>query len=266
MSKNTQVDEWFASWFDTPYYHILYRDRDYDEARMFMEKLTASLNLKKGASVLDLACGRGRHSFFLNTLGYDVTGIDLSPSSIAYAQSTLREMTQESTNAIPNKLLEGLYPAQIKFDVHNMVMPYKQQFDAVFNLFTSFGYFEHENENLQTIKAIKENLKEDGCAVIDFMNVPKVIKNLIPLDTKIKQGITFLQKRYLENNHIYKEISFMDDGHKYHFTERVHALTLTQFTHYFNEAGLQLTACYGNYNLEPYDIENSDRLIMVLKK
>lgn len=266
MSNNTQVDDWFTSWFDTPYYHILYRDRDYDEARMFMQKLTTSLNLQKGASILDLACGRGRHSLFLNTLGYNVTGVDLSPSSIAYAKTTLRKVTQENTNPIPKTFLKDLNLAQIKFDVHNMTVPYKEQFDAVFNLFTSFGYFENESDNLLTIKAIKHNLKKDGYAVIDFMNAPKVIKNLVPQDTKVEEGITFSQKRYVKDGHIYKEISFNDDGRKYHFTERVHALTLTQFSNYFKHAGLQLTACYGSYDLTPYNEQISDRLIMILRK
>jgi len=266
MSTNTEVDAWFASWFDTPYYHILYRDRGYEEARAFMQRLTSSLKLQQGASIMDLACGRGRHSLFLNTLGYDVTGVDLSPSSIAFAKATLRIAIQEDTKNSVINALGNLDAARIRFNVHNMTMPYQKQFDAVFNLFTSFGYFEDEADNLRTIIAIKENLKEHGHAVIDFMNAPKVLKNLVAQDTKTEDGIAFHQKRYVKNDHIYKEISFTDNGHDYHFTERVHALTLAQFETYFTKAGLQLSACYGNYNLEPYNETTSDRLIMVFRK
>ncbi|MEM1002389.1 MAG: SAM-dependent methyltransferase, partial [Bacteroidota bacterium] len=59
---NTQ---WYASWFDSPYYHILYKDRDYDEAQALIDSLTQYLNLPENGRVLDLACGRGRHSVYL---------------------------------------------------------------------------------------------------------------------------------------------------------------------------------------------------------
>ncbi len=71
MQKDTA--NWFASWFDTPYYHILYKDRDHAEAQHFMDNLTHYLNLPEDAKILDLACGKGRHSLYVNQLGYDVT-------------------------------------------------------------------------------------------------------------------------------------------------------------------------------------------------
>ncbi|MFT4943871.1 MAG: 2-polyprenyl-3-methyl-5-hydroxy-6-metoxy-1,4-benzoquinol methylase, partial [Flavobacteriales bacterium] len=77
---------WYASWFDSPYYHILYKDRDDSEAADFMRRLTHYLELDTDAKILDLACGKGRHSRHLSTLGYDVTGVDLSEESINYAK------------------------------------------------------------------------------------------------------------------------------------------------------------------------------------
>ncbi|HNU60379.1 MAG TPA: SAM-dependent methyltransferase, partial [Aquaticitalea sp.] len=70
MDKDTT--QWYASWFDTPYYHILYQDRDHADAQHFMDVLTNYLNLPQGGKILDLACGKGRHSVYLNSLGYDV--------------------------------------------------------------------------------------------------------------------------------------------------------------------------------------------------
>ena len=58
--------EWFAEWFDTTYYHTLYKNRNDEEAEQFISKLLSFLNLKENASVLDLACGKGRHSVTLN--------------------------------------------------------------------------------------------------------------------------------------------------------------------------------------------------------
>ena len=137
MTKSTK--QWYASWFDTPYYHILSKDRDYTEAQGFMDNLTNYLNIPEGGKILDLACGKGRHSVYLNSLGYDVTGVDLSEKSINHAKQFENET--------------------LKFNVHDMSKPYPDTFDAVFNLFTSFGYFEDENCNLETIKAINITLQ-----------------------------------------------------------------------------------------------------------
>ena len=162
MTKPTKA--WYASWFDTTYYHILYKDRDYAEAQSFMDNLTNYLNLPKNGKILDLACGKGRHSVYLNKLGYNVTGVDLSEHSINYA----KQFENDS----------------LRFDVHNMTKPYPETFDAVFNLFTSFGYFENDDYNLRTIEAIKTELNAYGFGVIDFMNVNYVINNLVAEDTK----------------------------------------------------------------------------------
>ncbi len=264
MSDTPDQTTWYASWFDTPYYHILYRDRNYQEAGNFMQRLTSYLQLDRDASILDLACGRGRHSIFLNRLGYRVTGVDLSPSSIAFAQAKLNHI--QSGNVELGEL--GTGPVQldrIKFAVHNMTQPFQEQFDAVFNLFTSFGYFDDSANNLKTIKAIKSNLKKGAYGVIDFFNAPYVIDHLVPYNEKTEKGILFKQSRRVENGYIFKDIKFEDDGNHYHFTERVQALTLGHFKEYIAAAGLEHTATFGNYQLEPYHEQTSERLIVIFK-
>lgn len=241
----TSVQNGFTSWFDTPYYHILYKDRGYDEAQEFMQNLVSFLKLKKGASILDLACGRGRHSISLNELGFEVTGVDLSKNSIAYAEQFENE--------------------NLHFGVQCMFKPMNKKFDAVFNLFTSFGYFEREIDNLRTIKAIKHELKESGHGVIDFMNAKKVIKNLVPFNTKPIQDIIFRLRRSYQNAYILKNIEFEDNGTLHIFHEKVKALTLEDFLSYFREAGIELKHTFGSYQLDDFNEEESDRLILVFK-
>nr|WP_169931802.1 class I SAM-dependent methyltransferase [Nonlabens sp. Ci31] len=265
MSNLNTSDQWFASWFDTPYYHILYRDRDYTEAGAFMQRLSQRLKLDENAHIMDLACGRGRHSMYLNQLGYRVTGVDLSDSSIAFAKAELRKSSSRVSNNEESNSLNPIDASRIEFHVHNMTRAYDQTFDAVFNLFTSFGYFDDAADNLRTIKAIKENLKPGGYGVIDFMNVSYVIKNLVAQNSKTEAGITFHNSRRFENGFIYKEIEFRDNDHDYHFTERVSALTLEDFQRYFAAAGVDLIEVYGSYHLEDYDQQTSDRLIMVFR-
>ncbi|RZJ28983.1 MAG: class I SAM-dependent methyltransferase [Flavobacterium sp.] len=241
-----QDDCWYASWFDTPYYHILYKDRDYAEAQQFMDNITGYLNLPENAKILDLACGKGRHSIYLNQLGFDVTGADLSANSI------------EEAKKFENQTLH--------FCVHDMREPFDGlQFDAVFNLFTSFGYFEDDADNIKTLIAIRDSLNEYGFAVIDFMNAQHVIDNLVPEETKTVEGIDFKIKRFHIDGHIYKEINFEDKGKKYHFTEKVQALTLQDFETMMESAGIHLLDVFGDYKLHKYSKKDSERLIMIFK-
>lgn len=240
-----QNQNWYASWFNTPYYHILYKDRDYAEAGLFMDNITAYLNLPEEAKILDLACGMGRHSLYLNRLGYEVTGADLSPKSIAAA------------SAYANDTLH--------FTVHDMREPFEEKFDAIFNLFTSFGYFESDDDNLTTLRAMRDSLKDDGFAVIDFMNVEKVIANLVAAEVKTVDGIDFNIRRYVEDDHIFKEICFEDGEESYLFVEKVKALTLSDFSDLMEEAGIFLLDIFGDYKLRKFHPRESDRLILVFK-
>ena len=146
-----------------------------------------------------------------------------------------------------------------------MRIPFDEKFDAIFNLFTSFGYFENDEDNLTTLKAIKESLSEYGFAVIDFMNVHHVINNLVPEETKTVEGIDFKIKRYVKDNHIFKEIDFEDKGEKFHFVEKVQALTLQDFEEMMEEAGIFLLDTFGDYKLKKFYKNESERLIMVFK-
>ena len=236
---------WYASWFNTPFYHILYKDRNYSEAENFMYNLTNYLNIPENGKILDLACGKGRHSIYLNKIGFNVTGVDLSKNSIAYAKQFENDT--------------------LKFNVHDMCKPYHEQFDAVFNLFTSFGYFENEEDNLNTIKAIKANLNKVGFGVIDFLNSDYVINNLVTEDIKTIEGIEFHQKRYVKDGYIVKNISFSAEGKDFKFQERVRAFTLADFEALFEKAGVYLLDVFGDYKLNTYHKNTSKRLILMFK-
>lgn len=237
--------QWYTSWFDTPFYHILYKDRDHAEAQAFMDSLTQYLNIPEHGKILDLACGKGRHSMYLNALGYDVTGVDLSENSIAYAKQFENET--------------------LHFHVHDMCRPLNQKFDAVFNLFTSFGYFENDENNLQTIMAIRDELNDFGFGVIDFMNSDYVIENLVPEDDRVIQNIAFHQKRYARDGYIFKDIQFSYKNEHYSFQERVKAFTLQDFESMFEQAGVYLLDVFGDYKLRKFDKNTSERLVMIFK-
>lgn len=242
-----QKDEkpWYASWFDTPFYHILYQDRDEKEAALLINHLLTHLELSPPAKILDLACGKGRHSRYLNHLGYDVVGLDLSQQSIDYAKQYEND--------------------SLHFEVHDKLIPYPKKFDAVFNLFTSFGYFEDPKDNIRVIENIKSSLKPNGYGVIDFMNAYKEQDSLVAEEVKTVDGITFLLNRYLKDGVIFKDIRFEFAGEFYHFTERVSALQLEDFKAYFDKAGVTLVDVFGDFKLAPFDRETSKRLMLIFK-
>jgi len=244
----SQNNNWFASWFDSPYYHLLYQNRNDGEAQFFMTNLINHLNPTAKNRTLDLACGKGRHAIFLAQQGLDVTGVDLSPKSILHAK-------QFETD-------------RLHFDTHDMRKPIQlEAFDYIFNLFTSFGYFETFEEHAETLGHMRNALKTDkSILVIDFFNAHKVIKNLVLAEEKQIEGITFNLNRRVDNGKIIKEIRFEDKGQTFNFEECVQAFTLRHFKELFESAGLKLTNTFGSYALTPYDREQSDRLIMLLTK
>src|SRR5262245_34851476 len=143
---------WFVSWFDSIHYHKLYAYRDDTEAAGFIDELIRRFEPSNGAAALDLGCGTGRHSKYLASKGLRVTGLDLSPNSIERA----RRLEQPG----------------LLFHEHDMRVPFgKNEFDYVFNFFTSFGYFDGPNENLMVVRNIADSLKPGGRLVLDYLNV-----------------------------------------------------------------------------------------------
>jgi len=245
MSKWSK--EWFGDWFDSPYYHVLYKNRDDNEAQFFMTHLVKHLQIKEGKLILDIACGQGRHAIFLNKLGFRVDGIDLSKSSISTAQAHENE--------------------RLHFYRHDMRSTFKKaHYDYAFNLFTSFGYFEDNSDNQKAITAISQALKENGIFILDFLNPYKVINSLVKEEIKQIEGIDFHINRSFDGENILKDITFSDKGKSFHFQERVKAIRRLEFLEYFRNANLILLDIFGDYNLEAYDPETSDRMIFITQK
>ena len=237
--------EWFARWFNSKYYHILYQNRDEKEAENFIQNL--SQFFKKEDKIIDIACGAGRHTLFLNKLGYHTTGIDLSEESIKSAK-------EKSGSKRP-------------FEVWDMRECYKkQEFDVALNLFTSFGYFENEEDDIAAIKAMSDNLKEEGILIIDFLNSKKVIDNLVKQETKEMDGVQFNISRKVEDNFIIKNIEVNHDEEKISFQEKVKALTKDDFLELLTFTGLTIINIFGNYKLDDFNQQTSDRLIIIAKK
>lgn len=240
-------DEWFKYWFDSPYYDLLYSNRNEQEAMHFIDNLLAYLHPAPKANMLDLACGTGRHSIYLAEKGYEVTGVDLSHRSIMQARKAERP---------------GL-----EFYEHDIRQYFRiNYYDYIFNFFTSFGYFDSDKDNLKVLRAANLGLAAKGILVIDFMNALMVCETLVKEMDKEVGGIVFHIKKWADGKFIYKDIRFNDKGKDYHFHERVQLLTLDDFKQYLSKTGFTLRATFGNYDLAPYNEATSDRLILIAEK
>jgi SAM-dependent methyltransferase len=241
-------EEWFEEWFDSPFYYTLYKHRNINDAKPFLNNLIEYLDLKSSDKILDLACGRGRHAIYLNQKGLQVTGIDLSKKNIKLARQFENE--------------------KLKFFVHDMRQAFKNnEFDYVLNFFTSFGYFNTREENQQVVVSVNDSLKKGGKFLLDFLNPYTVINNLEGKEVKCIEGIEFhLSKTLREDGYIIKNIDFEHEGRDYHFREKVKAIRRTEFLEYFEQANLKLLHIFGDYQLNQYFAEKSERMIFLLEK
>lgn len=238
---------WFAHWFDSPYYHTLYKNRDEKEAQVFIDNLIDYLQIHKGSKLIDIACGKGRHAKYFNKKGMDVVGVDLSQNSINTAKK------DENKN--------------LQFSAHDMRENYQENsFDIVTNLFTSFGYFENNKDEQKAINAMANNLKKEGILIIDFMNAKKVIANLVLNEQKTINNIQFDITRQVKDGFIIKDIRITDGKEEQQFQEKVKAITLADYSEFITNAGLKIIDIFGNYKLDNFDEKISDRLILICKK
>jgi SAM-dependent methyltransferase len=240
---------WFKNWFNSPYYHHLYFHRDEKEAAAFINKLIDHLHPPPGASMLDVACGKGRHSLQLAGKGFDVTGIDLSEDSI-------RDALQYESETL-------------HFYQHDMRLPcWINYFDYAFNFFTSFGYFSTQRENDNAIRTIAQALKPNGTFVMDYLNVHYAEDHMVHQSEKELEGVNFLITKWYDEQHFFKKIMIEDEKleEPLVFTEKVAKFSLGDFTEMFAYQGMQIKEVFGDYNFANYHVKKSPRLVMIAEK
>jgi 2-polyprenyl-3-methyl-5-hydroxy-6-metoxy-1,4-benzoquinol methylase len=241
------VSEWFANWFDSEYYHLLYNKRNEDEAAVFIRNLVAHIQLSPGAKVADVACGKGRHSRVLASLGYQTTGFDLSRNSIDYANS--------------------LHTPGTEFFVHDMREAYpSHKFQAVFNLFTSFGYFDDPQDDIASIHHIYSMLEPGGYFVQDYLNGSSV-KDCLPMSGEELRGeIKFEYKKEWISPFIVKNIAVMDGADVFHFQEKVKVYSAADLEILHLSAGFEIVHLFGDYNFHEFNDKESPRIVLISRK
>lgn len=241
----TKPQPWFHTWFDTPFYHRLYGNRDDAEATRFIDVLIGKLRMPRGSRILDLGCGSGRHSICLASRGYTVTGLDLSAHSILLAKRSEKPGLQ--------------------FRRHDMLLPFGHNaYDYLFNFFTSFGYFPTDSEHKTVVTNMSDALKPGGVLLLDYLNPRVTEKALVPVEEKEIEGVVYRIRRWTDSRFFYKRISLLPSllQPPLEYVEQVARFEREDFEDLFAHSGLRLTAVYGDYRLSPYDRELSPRMIL----
>lgn len=237
-----------TAWYEESFgqdYLLVYKHRDMQGAQAEVKRMADWLKLPGGSTILDLCCGMGRHSVALADQGYRVTGMDLSKVLLAEARKL------DDSGRID--WLEG--------DMRSI--PAEGPFDAVVNLFTSFGYFEVEGENAKVLSEMARVLKPGGVFIIDFLNPTVVAARLVPYSERMDDGVRIEERRSVEDGFVRKRIVLSEPGRPdRHYLEQVRLYGLEDFRRLMHGTGLVIDRVYGNYDASSYDPVSSQRLIM----
>lgn len=243
MSCTKEEKEWYRQWFDENYL-MLYRHRNRSDAEEQVRLIIDTLDLHVDSTILDLACGEGRYTALFNDLGYDVTGMDLS--------ETLVNCGKER------------YPG-LDLRVGDM-RDIRGTFNVILSLFTSFGYFDTDEENEKLLHSVFHALTPGGIFWLDFLNAGQLEDSLIPRNvTRLSPGIEVVENRKIEDGRIIKNIHFNKNGEENIYKESVRLFTRPQLEQMFERNGFKLIEGFGDYRGRPWAV-NSPRTILVGRK
>jgi SAM-dependent methyltransferase len=228
--------DWYRRWFDQRYLDV-YGHRDEREAARLVDTLLKRLPLPGRALIYDIACGSGRHARRLADRGHRVVGIDLSRSLLGVAAGDRSG---------------GPFPHYVRADMRRLPLTGGTRgADLVINLFTAFGYFHQEAENIEAFLQMAHALKPGGRLVLDYLNRSRVIGSLVPDDEQQQGGIMIRQQRRLVDDakRIEKQITLtFSDGGVEAYRESVRLYGRDDLERLAGQAGLEPQMWWGDYD------------------
>ncbi|HEY2104937.1 MAG TPA: class I SAM-dependent methyltransferase [Candidatus Binataceae bacterium] len=249
-----QGSTWYVDFFRDDYlavYNHLFSADGAEKEVAFAER---ALELKPGARILDLCCGQGRHSVPLARRGFQVTGLDLNPAYLDLAQQSAKSA---------NVTLET-----IAADMRQI--PFQDHFDAIVNMYSSFGYLESEAEDLKVLESAARAIRPAGRLMLDLLNREWAVANYIQNDWHSGADATlYIERRDLDlassRMHVKFTIIGPDGGRRDSVGHHIRLYTLTEIIRLLQRVGLNVTAVYGGFDSEPYAI-GTRRMIVVAQK
>ncbi len=264
----TSDTPWYVQFFKGDYLriygHTLQQGRTDLEAQFAIH----ALDIRPHHRVLDLCCGQGRHSIALAKTGLNVTGVDLSGEMLAIAR---KNATEELVSPASGGNAEGKGGLTLRqADMRQLPDEFAGQFNAVINMFSSFGYLESEADDQQVLHEVAKALKPGGKLLMDLLNREWVIINNEEYDWyQHEDGRVVLERRQLNleksvNHLTYTEI--LPDGTRREMSDlHMRLYTLTELAKMLAIAGLTFQNVYGGFAGEEYSV-NTRRMIVLATK
>ncbi|MDX2129626.1 MAG: methyltransferase domain-containing protein [Chloroherpetonaceae bacterium] len=254
QEKETEK-KWFQTWFESPYYLKLYGHRDTNEAQQTVRLILTCLEELRGKGaekpkLLDVACGAGRHAVQFAKEGLSITANDLSEFLLTEA----RRLSIE-------------HSAKLRFTQNDMRrLPFRDEFDAAVQLFTSFGYFEDPLDDERTLISVSRSLKQKGIYVLDYLNPAVLRSKLTPKNEKLIDGVRYVETRYIQGDQVVKHIDIYDKDMIHNFTESVRLYEPYDLKMLITSSGFQVRKLLGDYEGNPFNESSSPRLIIFAQK
>jgi len=242
--------EWFKDWFNTPEYLNVYKHRNEGEAEQHVNLILKNVKTFAGYRVLDMACGAGRHAILLAKNGLIVTAVDLSENLLAIAKKTAEE---------ENLKLEFVHSDIRDFDTI-------LEFDLVVNLFTSFGYFESDEENFSILQKAYDFTLSGGYFVLDFFNSDYLENNLKKFSEEKIDDAIIHQYREIKDKRVNKKIVITKNREFKSFQESVRMFTKDELENALKKIGFDIYKTFGDFFGNKFEQFTSPRLIFICKK
>ncbi len=253
-SRDEASREWFEEWFNNPLYLKVYSHRDEAEANLCVETILAVTGFDKATervSVLDIACGAGRHAFAFARKGLKVSANDLS----GFLLETAAKEAQK----------EGISIAFSGCDMRTIQLD--RRFDLVVQLFSSFGYFESEQEDREVIRNVSTMLGPQGWYVLDLINPAWLRQKFMPHSEKTTGPLSIIEERTLSTDKVFKKIIIREAGRaEVSFTESMKLFTPESIKELLESEGFEVVRLSGDYRGSDYDMESSPRILIFSRK
>jgi len=255
INRNQKIKpSWYKDFFQK-FYLKIYQDilprLDTKKEVDFIEKI---LKLPRGSKILDLCGGYGRHSIPLAKKGFDVYLLDLNKDFLEQAKKEAKK--QKIKIHIPHGDMRKI--------------PFLNKFDAVINVFNSFGYLENDEEDEKTIKAVVRSLKLNGLFLIDITNVNWLKNNSRPKSQRqienllVIENIKFNSKT--KKNLINMKIVNTKNRKIQYTSQSLRIYTFNDLKKLLTNNGLKIIEKYGGFNKERFSPKFSKRIVLLAKK
>ena len=269
MRANPLTEQpWYIRFFKGDYLRVYGHTLQQDRTDLETHFAIHALDLQPNDHVLDLCCGQGRHSIALAKTGLSVTGVDLSEEMLAIAK---QNALHEKVAPVNGGNAEGKGgPTFRQADMRRLPHDFENRFDAVINMFSSFGYLESEHDDQQVLHQIAKSLKPRGKLLIDLLNREWVIINNEEFDWhQHEDGRIILERRQLDLQNSINHLSYTEilpDGSRNEMSDlHMRLYSLTELTKMLTVAGLNLEHVYGGFRGEDYGVDTR-RMIVVANK